>query len=275
MVGEWTEQMLEGGRFAPMRLRVYRNSSAGRATPLVLHLHGGAFTAGSVETGRAVAELLAEAGASVVSADYPMAPNNPFPCALEGAFEMLHWAYNNCPNGKNCRTFVAGEEAGGNLAAALALLARDQQRPPLAGQILLSPMLDPCMATKSIRAAEAGPVGCKWADGWHSYLGSADKASHPYAAPLGASRLAGVAPALVVTAEDDPMHDESLAYAQRLRECGVFAEDHVLPAPTDWPNAFQQALVPDSAWPTQLRGLFTDFFAKTAVLSISPSQNRP
>ena len=73
----------------------------------------------------------------------------------------------------NPHLFVAGEEAGGNLAAALALMARDQQTPPLAGQILLSPMLDPCMATCSMRQAEAGPVGCQWADGWHQYLGSA------------------------------------------------------------------------------------------------------
>jgi acetyl esterase len=275
MTQDWTEQMVEGGRCSPMRLRVYRNPAASRTTPLVLHLHGGAFTAGSVETGDAVAQLLVEAGATVVSADYPMAPGNPFPCALEGAYEMLLWAYKNCPSGKNCRTFVAGEEAGGNLAAGLALMARDQQAPPLAGQILLSPMLDPCMATKSIREAEAGAVGCKWADGWHSYLGSADKASHPYAAPLGASRLSGLAPALLVTAEDDPMHDESLAYARRLRECGVFVRDHVLAAPTDWPDALQRPIAADTEWATQLRGLFADFFAKTAALSISPSPNRP
>jgi acetyl esterase len=275
MSAQWTEQRLECSRFAPIRVRVHRNDSGGRATPLVLHLHGGAFTAGSVETGAAVAELLVEAGANVVSVDYPMAPANPFPCALEGAFEMLLWAYKNCPAAKNGPTFVAGEEAGGNLAAGLALMARDQRMPPLAGQILLSPMLDPCMATKSIRAAEAGPVGCKWADGWHSYLGSADKASHPYAAPLGASRLAGLAPALVVTAEDDPMHDESLSYARRLRECGVFVEQRVLSAPTGWPDSLQRPLVPDIAWATQLRTLFKEFFATTLAMSNSTSLARP
>ena len=136
-------------------------------------------------------------------------------------------------------------------------------------------MLDPCMATESIRAAEAGPVGCKWADGWHSYLGSADKASHPYAAPLGASRLAGLAPALVVTAEDDPMHDESLSYARRLRECGVFVEQRVLSAPTGWPDSLQRPLVPDIAWATQLRSLFKEFFATTLAMSNSTSLARP
>jgi len=265
MTLEWTEQTMERGELAPVRLRVHRAASADRTTPLVLHLHGGAFTNGSVETGQMVAGLLAEAGATVVSTDYPTAPDHPFPGALEAAYDALRWTFKACPNAKACRLFVAGEDAGGNLAAGLALMARDQQMPPLAGQILLSPMLDPCLATKSIRQADAGPVGCKWADGWHCYLGSADKASHPYASPLGASRLAGLAPALVVTAEDDPMRDESLSYARRLRECGVAVVEDVLPAPTSWPDAFQHAFSAPPPWAARLRALFADFFAKTAL----------
>jgi acetyl esterase/lipase len=188
---------------------------------------------------------------------------------------------------KKSGIFVAGEEAGGNLAAALALMARDQHAPPLAGQILLSPMLDACMATCSIRQAEAGPVGCKWADGWHQYLGSADKAAHPYAAPLGSSRLAGVAPALVLTAQDDPMRDESLSYARRLRESGVAVQEHILAGPTGWPNALgfweesfdrlevhlrgasaaEKALAEktrvEKSWTTAARDCFVEFFAQT------------
>jgi acetyl esterase/lipase len=265
MTRVWTEEWMDSDRFGPMRFRVHHQPGEARATPFVLHLHGGAFTGGSVETGRTVADLLADACATVASVDYPVAPGNPFPRALEGAFEALRWVYQNCPNLKHCQMYVAGEEAGGNLAAGLALMARDQQSPPLAGQILLSPMLDPCLGTKSIRESEAGPVGCKWADGWHSYLGSAEKAAHPYASPLGAKRLIGLAPALIVTAEDDPMHDESLRYAQRLRDCGVSAEDHVMAAPTDWPDALQRGLDAEPAWATSLRNLFIDFFAKTAV----------
>ncbi len=106
---------------------------------------------GSVETGRPIAELLAEAGAVVVSAEYPLAPAHPFPKAVQSLFHVLTWLHANRPEGtgKKSALLVAGEEAGGNLAAALALMARDQQHPPLAGQILLSPMLDPCMATGS------------------------------------------------------------------------------------------------------------------------------
>ena len=265
MAREWTEQWMDSDRFGPMRFRVHHQPGEEKGTPFVLHLHGGAFIGGSADTGRTVAGLLADAGATVGSVDYPMAPANPFPLALEGAFEALEWVYKTCPNLKHCRMYVAGEEAGGNLAAGLALMARDRQSPPLAGQILLSPMLDPCMGTKSIRQADAGPVGCKWADGWHAYLGSADKASHPYASPLGASRLAGLVPALIVTAEDDPMHDESLRYAQRLRECGVSVHEHVLATPTDWPDAFQRSLNGEPAWAGTLRHLFEDFFVKTAA----------
>ncbi len=265
MTSLWTEQTLERASGAPVRVRVYKGAPDNKLAPLVLHLHGGAFTHGTIETGQAVASLLADAGANVVSVDYPTAPETRFPGALEAALDALRWTYKTCPVVKQARLFLAGEEAGGNLAAALALMARDQQSPPVTGQILLSPMLDPCMATKSIRQAEAGPVGCQWADGWHEYLGSADRASHPYASPLGASRLAGLAPALIVTAEDDPMRDESLSYARRLIECGVYVRQEILPAPTGWPLALERAEA-DLAWAAQLKLFFTEFFATAGAL---------
>jgi acetyl esterase/lipase len=265
MTREWTEDWMESDRFGPMRFHLHRQPDEGRATPFVLHLHGGAFTGGSIETGRTVAGLLADAGATVASFDYPIAPGNPFPYALEGAFEALQFVHHVCPTLKHCRVYVAGEEAGGNLAAGLALMARDQQSPPLAGQILLSPMLDPCLGTQSIRDADAGAAGCKWADGWHCYLGSAEKAAHPYASPLGAKRLIGLAPALIVTAQDDPMRDESLRYVERLRACGVTVEERVLAAPTDWPDALQRTPEAEPSWAAYLRTLFIDFFAKTAA----------
>jgi acetyl esterase/lipase len=256
---------MESDRFGPMRFHLHHQPDEGRATPFVLHLHGGAFTGGSIETGSTVAGLLADAGATVASFDYPVAPGDQFPHALEGAYEALQFVYRACPNLKNCRVYVAGEEAGGNLAAGLALMARDQQTPPLAGQILLSPMLDPCLGTRSIRDADAGAAGCKWAKGWHAYLGSAEKAAHPYASPLGAKRLTGLAPALIVTAEDDPMRDESLRYAEQLRACGVAVSETVLAAPTDWPDALQRTPVSEFPWAVRLRALFTDFLAKTAA----------
>jgi acetyl esterase/lipase len=265
MTREWTEDWMESDRFGQMRFAIHHQPDEGRAMPFVLHLHGGAFTGGSIETGRTVAGLLADAGATVASFDYPIAPGNAFPNALEGAFEALQFVHHACPTLKQCRVYVAGEEAGGNLAAGLALMARDQQTPPLAGQILLSPMLDPCLGTQSIRDADAGAAGCKWADGWHCYLGSAEKAAHPYASPLGARRLVDLAPALIVTAQDDPMRDESLRYAERLRACGVTVQDRVLAAPTGWPEALQRTPEAEPRWAAYLRTLFIDFFAKTAA----------
>ncbi|MEW6123663.1 MAG: alpha/beta hydrolase fold domain-containing protein [Pseudomonadota bacterium] len=237
MTPAWTEERVETTVAGAMPVRVYGAGSAGRSAPVVLQLHGGAFTGGSLESGAEVAEMLALAGAVVVSADYPVGPSHPFPDPLKAVYEAMVWAHEAKPrlSGKTAKLYVAGAEAGGNLAAALAMMARDQQFPALSGQILISPMLDANLATCSLRMADAGPVGCKWADGWHAYLGSADKAGHPYAAPLSASRLAGLAPALVITADDDPLRDEALSYARRLGEAGVAVRTHVVPAPTGWP----------------------------------------
>jgi acetyl esterase/lipase len=112
-------------------------------TPQVLHLHGGAFVAGAPADGCCVAALLRQAGASVHSFDYPLAPDHPFPQAVESAYAVLAGMQ---PRRRCAPLYVAGEEAGGNLAAALALMARDRGGPALAGQILLSPMLDVCVA---------------------------------------------------------------------------------------------------------------------------------
>ena len=248
----WSDELIAIDTLRQVPVRVYGGTLPRRAASLVLHLHGGAFQGGSLESGSATAMLLADAGAVVVSADYPCGRDHPFPEALEMAYSvLLHldgaqaaWA------GKCSRLFVAGEEAGGNLAAALAMLARDRRGPPLAGQILLSPMLDPRMATCSVRDAAAGPVGCKWADGWRAYLGSPETASHPYAAPSSASRLAGLAPALVLTTDGDPMQDESLAYARRLRDSGVVVQI--------------QALQDGDLWTSSARAAVSAFFTATA-----------
>lgn len=274
----WTEEMIGAGAAGQaLQARIYRTGGVakGRA-PLVLHLHGGAFVKGAMETSSVVAALLADAGATVVSVDYPRAPEHRFPHAIRAAFDALKWLHKSRARwgGKQAHIFVAGEEAGGNLAAGLALMARDQQAPPLAGQILLSPMLDPRMATCSMRQAEAGPVGCKWADGWHAYLGTPDKAAHPYAAPLASSRLAGLAPALILTAEDDLLRDESLAYARRLSASGVTVDQHVLPAPTGWPCAFTNPSPADGAWTAAVRERFGTFFAHT-LAALRPASLLP
>ena len=262
----WTEHSIETARGTRVPVRVY-GKRAGSA-PVALHLHGGAFTGGSAAASERLPALLTQAGAVAVSADYPLAPASRFPDALETMFDLLGALQRCCANWASRRSsiFVAGEEAGGNLAAALALMARDR-RAPLAGQILLSPMLDPVMGTCSLRSADVSTVGCPWADGWHAYLGSPDKAAHPYAAPLSATRLAGVAPALLLSAQDDPLRDESEAYAGQLRKAGVRVQHHMLPGPTNWPFALLGPTndATQSVWAGVVVDQLKKFFASVAA----------
>ncbi|CAN5324664.1 hypothetical protein BH10PSE16_BH10PSE16_39140 [soil metagenome] len=261
----WTRQRIDIAPRQSLAVRFYgrHDARADAASPLVVHFHAGAFVAGSLESGACIAGLLAEAGAIVMSLDYPLAPGHPFPQALEVGYAALLWAWKARRKlaGKDAPVFVAGEEAGGNLAAAVALMARDRQAPALAGQILLSPMLDACMATASLRCAEAGPVGCTWADGWHDYLSRLDDAAHPYAAPGAATRLASLPPTLLLTAQDDLFRDEAMAYAERLRSAGRVVHGAVLPGPTGWPASYLQPACDDAFWAPAVRRQFAHFFS--------------
>jgi acetyl esterase/lipase len=210
-----------------------RQPLAGGGHALLLFLHAGTFTAGSCEAAAARCALLADAGATVVALDYPLAPEHPFPASLVAAFEALQaLAAKPAKFTGSAQTalFVAGEEAGGNIAAALALMARDQRAPALAGQLLISPMLDPQLGSASMREGECGDSQCIYAKGWQAYLGDCTRADHPYAAPLNASRLAGLAPALVLSVAGHPLNDEARRYADALREHGGAARDLTLAA---------------------------------------------
>lgn len=220
--------------------RIYGRRKAQAATPLVLHFHGGTFTSGDLDSGACMARMLAEVDAVVVSLAYPLAPAHPFPDAVEAGYAALEWTYKQSKKlaGAGARVYLAGDEAGGNLAAAVALVARDRAHPPLAGQILVAPMLDPCVGTASQRESmDCGSSKCKWADGWQQYLRSPMDAEHPYAVPGRARRLADLPAALVLTGADDPMRDEALAYAQRLRDAGIAVTSGLLPAETGWPDS--------------------------------------
>lgn len=144
MNAQFTEETMQTSK-GSCRARVYRGASLLAPPPIVLHLHGGGFVGDSVAAGEKVANALAAAGAVVISPEYPSACMNPFPAALDCAYAMLSSMRSRCPQfaHKKSMLFVAGEEAGGNLAAGLALMARDQFLTDLKGQILLSPLLDP------------------------------------------------------------------------------------------------------------------------------------
>lgn len=250
----------------PVAARLYGARSAGGG-PLVLHFHGGTFACGDLDNGRTVSQLLASAGAVVVSLAYPLAPQHPFPAGVELGYAALEWLYKQRVKlaGKAARLYLAGEEAGGNLAAALALMARDRAHPPLAGQILLSPMLDPCAGTASLRQATDGSAECRWAAGWQAYLRSPNDATHPYAVPGASLRLADLPPTLVLVSESDAMRDEAQRFAKRLGAAGVTVTQRVLPTARCWPGAlFEPAADSDCACEDAVRQQLRAFFATGA-----------
>jgi acetyl esterase len=220
-VDQVTDLTLPSGRL----LRVYRNAAA-RPAPMVLYLHGGGWVVGSLEMSDALCRrVVSLTGAVVVSLDYRLAPENPYPAALEDCVHALGWIRANASDlgGDAERVSVAGTSAGGNLAAGLALLVRDRGLPPLAAQVLLYPVLCARMDTASYAAYGVGYYlearQMRWY--WSQYVG-ADLACVPgYAAPASVADVRGLAPALIVSAEFDPLRDEAEDYAARLAEAGV------------------------------------------------------
>lgn len=254
---------LPGGK--SVAVRVYGRKTPGAAKPLVVHFHGGAFVSGDLDNGCTVSQLLLNAGAVVVSVAYPLAPQHPFPNAAEAGYEVLKWVFRQRTRlaGNGAQVYLAGEEAGGNVAAAVSLMARDQAHPPLAGQILLSPMLDPCVGTASLRQATGSATCCKWVEGWLSYLRNPRDAEHPYAVPAGSLRLQGLPPTLVLVGPDDPMRDEAMVYVTRLQAAGLQARGEVLSAAQHWPDALLAAQAQACPCADAVQAQFLRFFEDT------------
>lgn len=204
-------------------VRVFGRRMPGRPkVPLLLYFHGGTFDSGRMEDAFDLAEALA-AHAVVMVIDYPLAPATSFPQSADIAYDTLQWAQAQAGEFGALAgdVIVAGDEAGGNLAAAVAMMARDRvaagTRSSLGGQVLISPMLDPHQTSASMHAA--GNCSCR--RGWAAYLSEPGDALHPYAAPSQSRRLADLAPALIVTAENDALRDEAEQYAAALIAAGV------------------------------------------------------
>ncbi len=207
-------------------VRVYA-SERGGLRPGIVFFHGGGFVFGNLDTHDAVCRALAkESGAVVISVDYRLAPENKFPAAVEDSYAATVWAATNArrlgidPG----RVAVGGDSAGGNLATVVAMRCRDAGGPPLALQVLFYPVTDlSSFETGSHREYSEGYFLTRAAMDWLTghYLASADEKRHPEVSPLLAKDLSGLPPALVITAEFDPLRDEGEAYAQRLRQAGV------------------------------------------------------
>ncbi|MGW8374916.1 alpha/beta hydrolase [Streptomyces sp. ODS28] len=219
-------------------VRVYRPHHAQGAMGdlgALVWLHGGGFVMGDLDTEHHWAARLAEgSGAVVISVGYRLAPEHPFPAALDDAYAVLDWTARHAAElGAGAdRIAVGGHSAGGGLAAALALRARDEQGPPIRFQLLNQPGLDDRQQTWSAREFTDTPWmnRDKIAASWRHYLGGAP--ATPYAAPARAEDLRGLPPAYIATAELCPSRDEDIAYALRLLQSGVSVELH------QWPGTF-------------------------------------
>lgn len=215
--------------FEGVRLRVYRPRSAGGDLPGVLYLHGGGFCIGDIDTEHGGAVALANAvSAVVVNVDYRLAPEHPYPAGLEDCYTALRYLA-GLAGVDPTRLAVHGQSAGGGLAAATALLARDRGGPALAYQSLGIPELDDRLETPSMVAFTHTPMWSRVQaiKSWEYYLGG--QVADGYAAPSRTEDLRGLPAAFVATCEYDPLRDEGLIYAQRLVQAGVAVELHLYP----------------------------------------------
>ena len=208
--------------------RIYRPIGSG-PFPVVMMFHGGGWVIGDLDTADCQSrEVCAGAGAVVISVDYRLAPEHRFPAAAEDCYSAVLWAADNASayDGDTSSLAVAGDSAGGNLAAVVAQMARDRRGPAIAFQLLVYPVTDGIdFGRASYRDNAEGYLltaeAMHWF--WDHYAPTPDDRRHPYASPLLADDLSGLPPTLVMTAEYDPLRDEGEDYARALARAGVDA----------------------------------------------------
>ncbi len=197
-----------------------------KTLPALVFLHGGGWLMGNLETHDPYCRALcAKAGIALLAVDYRLAPEHKFPAAVEDAYAATVWLAQQGQQQGVCPSAIAvgGDSAGGNLAAATTLLARERGTPQIAFQLLIYPVLDYAFDTASYRENANGfhltrqDMICSW----QYYLNNERDGEHPLASPLRATDLSGLPPAMVITAEFDPLRDEGQRYADRLQAAGI------------------------------------------------------
>lgn len=208
-------------------VRVY-HPSPGTALPLVVYFHGGGWVIGDLEVvDKPCRALAAASGCVVASVNYRLSPETKFPGPVEDCYAATQWLAAHAAEigAAPERLAVAGDSAGGNLSAVVSLMARDRGGPAIGFQLLIYPVTAPARGT-SFPSYEENAEGYMLTRGsmtwfWDHYLAREEDGRNPYAAPLLAPDLHGLPPAMVITAEFDPLRDEGHAYAKRLEEAGV------------------------------------------------------
>jgi acetyl esterase len=219
------ENLAIPGPNGPIPLRIYAPQSS-RALPIVVYYHGGGWVIGDLDYQDTACRYIANhTPACVVSVDYRLAPEHKFPAPFDDSYTALEWVAANAPSigGDAGRIAVAGDSAGGNLAAAVAIKARDAGGPALAHQLLVYPVTNYSYDTPSYSENAEGYLltrdAMRWF--WDHYLNTAGEGADVRASPLRVADAAGLPSATVITAGFDPLRDEGRAYAERLRAAGV------------------------------------------------------
>jgi acetyl esterase len=235
--GETSRDLVVPGPNGEIPVRIYE-PERDRPLPVLVYFHGGGWVRGDLDIVDASCRTLTErTECMVLSVDYRRAPENPFPAAVEDAYTAVEWAthYLDAFGADTDRIAVGGISSGGNLAAVVSLMAREDPDVSLAYQLLLNPVTDHSFDTESYQqfdrefwsqhcpdGAEGYPLSredMQWY--WEHYLECDIDGKHPYASPLQTRDTSGVPPATVATCEFDPLLDEGRAYAERLRDAGV------------------------------------------------------
>ena len=215
------------GTLGEIPVRIYTPQADGPHGVLV-YFHGGGWVIGDVDTCDSVCqEICTLANLIVVSVDYRMAPEDVYPAAVTDSYDVVAWvASSTAELASNGKIGVAGESAGGNLSAVVAQKARDENGPTIDFQCLLYPVTDIDMTRQSYADNGSGYIleteAMNWF--WDTYCPDKGRRTEAYATPLNAASLAGLPPALVITAEFDPLRDEGKAYADALTAAGNTAE---------------------------------------------------
>lgn len=247
-----------------LRVRLHRPAAQTQDLPCYLHIHGGGYVLGSVDgQDSLIAPQVERLDCVVVSVDYRLAPEHPYPAAVDDCYAALQWIVENAADLRidPTRLVIGGASAGGGLAAAVALRSRDRGGPAMGFQYLVSPMLDDRNVTPSSHEFAGDWPGLPReaiAACWNAYLeGRAGGAEVPeYAAPARAVDLAGLPPAYVDCGGLDALRDEATAYAERLMQAGVPVELHIHPGVFHgWDLVAPEASVTIRAQTLRLRAL--------------------
>jgi|SRR5580658_4978259 acetyl esterase len=216
------------GEAGDIAARIYRPAADG-PLPALVYFFGGGWSLGTLDTSDAVCRMITNrAGCASIAVSYRLAPENKFPAAVHDCYSGIAWVAEHADElGVDAtRLAVGGDSSGGNLAAAVTLLARERGGPALRHQLLVYPNTDAAAGTDSMREITDqhffNANAIKWY--WGMYLASPEDGDNPLASPLRAKDLSGLPPATVITAELDPLRDESELYARKLAEAGVPAE---------------------------------------------------